>query len=350
MKSIDSKYIKDVCYEDAKSLLMAINYGGEIYDALSGFFIYRGHYSEKYLLLPYALRPGVMDSFHPGIDYEDEIFIIATQLEISQVLGEYQLLQRFYNQCDKNVLRVPDCPRLRDSVIKSYDLVSFFGKEDWLPKDLWEIAALAQHYGIPTRLLDWTANIKTALYFAIIDYLKPLSVDECLERNKQFVQNRGIVEEEYCEIWALDTKVVVAKEGKLPLQLIRPPYHGNPNLAAQEGVFTLWPISKPRLPMKKGEKLDTTWLNKTPLDVLLVKKLEELKAEERPYLYRIAFPQSAAVELYQYLEREGHTSAKLFPGYGGVAKSIIEADKFKGKAIMREKSTAKSCKQKENDC
>lgn len=338
MKSIESMYIKEVRYDEAKSVLCAINYGGELYDALSGDFIYRGHYSEKYSLLPYALRPGVMDAFHPGMDYKDEKVFIAGQLEISQVLGEYQLLQRFYNLCDKNALKVPDCPRLRDSVIKNYDLVSFFGKEDWLPRDLWEIAALAQHYGIPTRLLDWTANIKTALYFAVVDYIKPLSVEECLERNKQYLLKQGNVEDENCEIWALDTKVVVAKEGKLPLQLIRPPYQGNPNLAAQEGIFTLWPISKPRLPMKKNEKLDTTWLNKTPLDVLFVKKLEELKAEERPYLYRIAFPQSAAVELYQYLEREGHTAAKLFPGYGGVAKSIVEADKFRGRANTLDKT------------
>ena len=341
MRSIDSKYIKEVRYDDAKSFLSAINYGGDLYDALSRDFIYRGHFSERYLLQS-ARRLGVMDAFHPWMDYKDEMVFIATQLEISQVLGEYQLLQRFYNLCDKNVLKVPDCPRLRDSVIKNYDLVSFFGKEDWLPNDLWEIAALAQHYGIPTRLLDWTANIKTALYFAIVDFIKPLSVEERLERTKLLFQNRGKVEDEYCEIWALDSKVVVAKEGKLPLQLIRPPYHGNPNLAAQEGVFTLWPVSKPRLPMKKDEKLDTTWLNQTPLDVLLVKKLEELKVEERPYLYRIAFPRSAAVELFQFLEREGHTAAKLFPGYGGVAKSIIEADMFKGKAMVQEKGATKS--------
>lgn len=342
MKSIDSKYISEVRYDDAQSLLRAINYGGEMYEALSKDFIYRGHYSEKYLLLPYALRPGVMDAFHPGMDYKDEKVFIATQLEISQVLGEYQLLQRFYNLCDKHVLKVPDCPRLRDSVIKSYDLVSFFGKEEWLPKDLWGIAALAQHYGIPTRLLDWTANINTALYFAIVDYIKPLTEEARLERNKGYLLNRGKIEDEYCEIWALDTKVVVARDGKLPLQLIRPPYHGNPNLAAQEGVFTLWPVSKPRLTMKKDEKLDTTWLNQTPLDVLLVQKLEELKAEERPYLYRIAFPQSAAVELYQYLEREGHTAARLFPGYGGVVQSIIEADKFRGKAVVQKKGSMES--------
>jgi len=77
MKSIDSMYIKEVRYDDAKSVLLAINYGGELYDALSNDFIYRGHYSEKYLLLPYALRPGVMDAFHPGMDYEDSIICVT---------------------------------------------------------------------------------------------------------------------------------------------------------------------------------------------------------------------------------------------------------------------------------
>ena len=337
MKSIDSKYIAEVYYDDAKSLLRAINYGGEMYDALSKDYIYRGHYSDKYKLLPYALRQGVMDAFHPGLDYGNEREMIASQLEITQILSEYLILQRFYNLSDKNDLIVPECARLRDSVIKNYDLVSLFGKEDWLPRDLWEIAALAQHYGIPTRLLDWTANMKTALYFAVIDYVKPIPILDHLKKQKDYFMNRGKIEDDLCEIWALDTKVVVAKEGDLPLQLIRPPYHGNPNLAAQEGVFTLWPIPKPLYPQKEGAELDMTWVDKTPLDVLLVKKLEELNVDERPYLYRITFPQSSAIDIYRYLERENHTAAKLFAGYGGVAQSIKESFLFEDKAIMQAK-------------
>ena len=49
----------------------------------------------------------------------------------------------------------------------------------WPPVELYPIIALAQHYGLPTRFLDWTWNPYTASYFATKSVLD-------LEENRGF--------------------------------------------------------------------------------------------------------------------------------------------------------------------
>ena len=244
-----------------------------------------------------------------------------------------------------NKLHVPLTDRLRESVLLQIDPWGLFQKENWLPKDYYEIAALAQHYGLPTRLLDWTYDINVALYFASMEVIKEKCMDEKLtesewlnrikDRNhktlaslKDHLQGNLDIKTDgnlnkKIEIWALDTKIIFAnKNNNLPLKIIRPRYYDNDNLSAQKGLFTLWVIEKP---LKKDFEPDFgATVDRTPLDKQITDYLQQAEMEPKPYLYHITIPQTAVGEIYQHAKRNHVDAAHLFPGYAGIVQCIKE--------------------------
>lgn len=182
------------------------------------------------------------------------------------------------------------------------------GKEDDLA---WLI--LMQHYGVPTRLLDWTESILIALYFAVKDFPKddgeiwtlyPLAL------NKESSGNWGmpILRNSFLQYLANEVNFIEGKKiefaKKFGLTSIpKYPMAFYPTLnfirmVVQSSVFTIHPVPK------NGNHIE---------DIL----------EDEKYLFRYVIPAQYKKNLFQNLYSLNIINYKLFPDLDHLAQDIV---------------------------
>jgi len=289
-------------------------------------YIFRGECSDSFKLLPCALRSENTNFIH----YAAKNGELNHDTEQNQVECEYILLQDFLRHCDLSGLTIPHVERLKNAGVFFRDYSFLHELKRWIFEDLHECAGLAQHYGVPTRLLDWTLDAYVALYFATTGVLEN-------EYNKDF-------RSEYFVLWALNIFELGEPYKQQYLRFIKPSYAGNPNLCAQQGLFTLIEIDNPyqtNLPT-----LDKPFLSapeRQTLDEYLIKDNKDYKGES-PLLYCIKVHKDLARNVLGHLVNKRYDASRLFPGYGGAAQSVREKLLLDEKTNIFGKHTfAKSC-------
>lgn len=145
---------------------------------------------------------------------------------------------------------------------------------EYQPKNDWEWLAVAQHHGLPTRLLDWTRNALAAAYFAV---RKEFTGDSAIYviRDEMTVANP--------EEWEKPLEM-----GGLPMRYI--PNHVTQRIIAQNSLFTFHP--------------------------------EPCRPHESERLLRIRIPNNYRRSLKKELYRYGIHEASMFPGLDGLATHI----------------------------
>ncbi|MEN6623508.1 MAG: FRG domain-containing protein [Smithella sp.] len=297
-----SSAIKQIQCSKAGKFLEVLNNRNPVWNKERRFWIFRGHNDNIYRLIPSALR----SSAELGFTHKPKKGIQPSNSE--QIEAEFERLQEFFWACDAQGLNVPvegNMLRTPDSYKNLLDNI----ERQWPCDELLPLMALAQHYGINTRLLDWTENPLTAAHFAAISSI-------------EFQQGVSKLSDKDMAVWALNLDWLIhdafpaSGKGKMTISIVTAPRASNPNLDAQGGVFTVELLDK-----KDQQKVGKT--NARTVDEIVESRWQELNWQT-PVMLHITLPGIEKNKLLRLLYKEGVDISSLFPGYQGVAYAIKE--------------------------
>ena len=266
----------------------------------------------------YKFNVNKFDKFENGEKLKDEYNINQFKL-----IKEMCTLFNFINYSDRYGLKVPISSTIRKQIYKSVINMP----PTWPQEEYFELISLTQHYDLPTRALDWSYDYKVSLYFAVRNVLYD-------EFSLEDENNDGV-------LWAFNympfrSSDVDESENDFKIQFYRPENHSNPNLNAQNGLFTLVIDNDHECDERPLNKIIINELesNEKIIDNQAIYKIDGLEEFTIPknekIFYKFIIARDAKAKILEQLYIEGYSEGQLFPGYKGIT------DYMKNKARLDE--------------
>jgi hypothetical protein len=156
-----------------------------------------------------------------------------------------------------------------------------------VPTNEWEWLFLAQHHGLPTRLLDWTSNALVALYFATASHADKVCAIYCGDFKRIY----------------LGGKAVHGDAGRLTV---------NPDVTSPFTVADVYSVSPPH----KHQR----YINQSGLFTIQNDPCKPIPESQLPVKYII--PSSCKQRFQQILSAFGITRLFLFPSVDNLVRDI----------------------------
>jgi hypothetical protein len=181
-------------------------------------------------------------------------------------------------------------PPTETSLVNRFRQNASFLMDKKTPVNDFEWLFMMQHYGVPTRLLDWTENPLISLYFAVnsltkkdavLWVLSPHKLNANSNDNEKYIP--AFEETDYLGSYTTEKYEKGADRGILPLAAIAT--RNSPRIQAQLGVFTI------------------SHREKTPLD----------KIGDKKHIKKYIIPKESKENIKNELEILGVTKFAVFP-------------------------------------
>ena len=304
----DTETIIKESFETAEEFVAALSPMNDRWGPNTSEWIFRGQGDASLKLIPTALRSDPA----PVWRVRGKLHVGLWPTNREQAIAEFEVIRLLAHSLDDQGISFPG----KDPVLRTRDSRQFrpwqrFDDElfQYPLEQYLSLFALAQHHGIPTRLLDWSESAWTAAYFAAAHW------------RGADVQDKS---EKELSVWALQRSFLLQWEHvqKCEVELVTAPWATTPNLCAQKGFFTVY---RPIVQRDDPPRVE-------PLDDLIKALAKEVPhwsngdspMPPMPLMYQLKLPVSQAKRLLRLLYFHGASGVTLFPGYDGAARMVFE--------------------------